>query len=66
MLPEERPQELCRHLGGGNPVGGIWIIGWEEAGEWKSEHDIDKFISDRRDQVYDSRPGDEEIMKWAG
>jgi hypothetical protein len=67
MMPEERFRVLCGHLGGGNPAGGIWIIGWEEAGEWKSEYDIDKFIAERGDQVYDSRPpGDPQIRKWGG
>jgi hypothetical protein len=65
MTPSERFRALCGHFGGGNPTGGIWMIGWEEAGEWSSKDHIDRFIADREDQPYDCRePGDPQIKEW--
>lgn len=65
MVCSERFRALCGYFGGGNPAGGIWIIGWEEAGEWGSEDEINRFIVERGDQPYDCRePGDPQIQKW--
>ena len=60
-----RLKKFCSHLGGGNPFGGIWIIGIEEGGAWENESEIDCFIASRQDRAYDYRkPGDPEVLKW--
>lgn len=67
MTPDERFRALCSHFGGGNPAGGIWIIGWEEAGTWNSEDEIDSFIAKRGDQTYDwLKPGEPDVKKKNG
>ncbi len=64
-VSEYRFERLCGHFGGGNPAGGLWIIGIEEGGYWTSAQEADEFIERRGDQSYDSRqPGDPDVKRW--
>ena len=65
MSPDDRFVRLSNLLGSGNPIGGIWFVGLEPGGEWKSEHEIDRFIEKVGDRQYDCYDaGDTEVVKW--
>lgn len=65
LKPDDRFDALCGHFGAGNPVGGIWIIGIEEGGDWCSAEKIDAFLTARGSAEYDwCENGYPEGAKW--
>ena len=65
MTPNERFSRACQHLGGGNPAGGIWIVGWEEGGVWDSSETFEDHFQQIGNVSHDSlEPGDPKVEEW--